>query len=601
MNDYADIMIDGKPYRINMETYQSKDIIDFAPRASVPNGSVFMSDLSLYQPLVQTDWRHGFGFHWYSDAAGYLRTEGKIDTRQDGLVMLYTNATSSDTDNNAKEGMVAFNNAMYSWGAFGLRRFQSGSWTSVYNTGAVNYAMFAGDYLFFCPDGARIKKINIAEVASDAGVDSNSTDYRWLIIHNGYIYAGKDGTNMIHYDSNADLSQLEGTSADPGVIYCGIGNVPTIGAIVYAGQLYVARRDGLWLVGEDRIARNVLDYSDSVSDTNFRSMTVINGLLVFSVRDRVVQWNGARVADVTPAKLTEEFPYVTYGRFDNFLASDNFLYCTARTNETTYDEDLIVWDGVGWHKLATLVSDSTTDTVTMLEFDVLNNRIWYHVQATADVTYYIQLQDRSSMPYANFPTTGQHSLITSRMDMGFRQVKKSMQSLFVEARNVTATRYIKVYYSIDGASWIFWKNVDVEGVIELVNPGGFRTVEFNYLKLRFDFVTDSATESPILEGTTMRFIMRPDTRWGYSFDILAAGNFETEGRQDERTAADIKEELRILRNSKAPVSFTGLAGEEIYGYVTSVKEQPVYRTVESDGEGGTYLEFALSCNFVQMI
>lgn len=601
MNDYADIYINEKPYRINLNTYQEKDIIDFAPRASVPNGSVFMSDLSLYQPLVQTDWRHGFGFHWYEDAAGYMRTDGNIDTRQDGLVMLYTNKTSSDTDNNSKGGLTVFNNTVYAWGAAGLRKYSSGSWSSVYSTAAVNFALNTGTYLFFCPDGARIKKMTTAETITDAGADTNSTDYKWLIIHNGYIFAGKDGTNMVHYDSNADLSQLEGTSSDLGVIYCGIGNIPTVGAIIYAGQLYVARQDGLWNIGEDMIARNVLDYSDCVSSTNFRSMAVINGLLVFSIRDRIVQWNSARVADITPERITDEFPYISYGQFDNFVAIDNFLYCTARTNEASYDEDLLCWDGVGWHKLCTLVTDSSSDTVSMLEYDVVNNYLWAHVEATADVTYYIPLQSRSSMPYAAFPTTGTHSLISSRLDMGFRQVQKSLQSIKLEARNVNATRYIGVYYSIDGGDWIFWNNVTTNGIVELLQPGGFRTIEFHYLMLRFDFVTADAAQSPVMESSTLSFIMRPDIRWGYSFDVIVAGSVENEGMQDGRTSKEIRNDLRIARDSKSPVSFIDLLGDEIYGYLTSVKLQPVFRTLASEGNDGMYIEYIASCNFVQMI
>src|SRR5687768_17573022 len=101
--DFGDIQLDGKPYRIDVATWRGKDIIDFSPRATVPGGSFVMSDLGLLQPLVQTDWRHGFGFHWYADAMGYLQTVGNIDTRQDGIAMLFTSSTSSETDNNVKE------------------------------------------------------------------------------------------------------------------------------------------------------------------------------------------------------------------------------------------------------------------------------------------------------------------------------------------------------------------------------------------------------------------------------------------------------------------------------------------------------------------
>src|SRR5687768_15113413 len=98
--ELGDITLGGKPYRVDFNTWQGKDVIDFAPRATVPGGAAVMSDLGMFQPLFQTDWRHGFGFHWYSDAMGYMNTIGNIDTRQEGLTMLFTKATSSDTQNN---------------------------------------------------------------------------------------------------------------------------------------------------------------------------------------------------------------------------------------------------------------------------------------------------------------------------------------------------------------------------------------------------------------------------------------------------------------------------------------------------------------------
>lgn len=588
MNDIGDILLDSKPFRVNVSTYKVKDIIDFAPRATVPGNSAMMSDLSLYQPLVQTDWQHGMGFHWYSDAAGYMSTVGNIDTRHDGLAMLYTESVLSEDNSIVKRGIVPFNGAIYSYGSEGLSKFDGTTWSLVYATGAVNYAINAGDYLLFCPDGARVQKLSLLGVVTDAGLDANSTDYRWLIINTGFIYAGKDATNLIHFDTNADLSQLEGTTADPDKISAGIGNMASISAIVYAGSLYVSRADGLWQIGEDKIARRVLDFTDSIADTNFRSMAVVNGYLMFPIRDRIVQWNGSRTSDITPTKITDEFPFVSYTQFKNFVAADNFLFCTARTNETVYTESLLCFDGVGWHKLTDIVTDGL-ETVNMLSYESINNRLWFHA---GDETRYISMQT-SSFPYANFPTTGQHSVITSRMDMGFRRVIKSMSSLFVEVRNVTDTRYIQVYYSLDGSEWELWDTLTDNGMNELRYPGGYQTVEFNYAMLRFDFVTDDATQSPILESYTMNFIMRPITRMGYSFQIVAATNYENDMYVDGRSAKDIIAELREIRNSKAPVNFTGIAGEEILGYLTAIGESPIYRT-EHD------LEYVVQCSFVEM-
>ena len=617
-DETGDIFIDGKAYRINLASYKSKDIVDFSPRATVPGNSSMMSDLSLYQPLVQTDWQHGLGFHWYSDAAGYLSTTGNIDTRHDGLAMLFTKAVQSESRVFPKRGVVIFNNVMYAWGDGGLYKYseanavdadpKTAAWTALYTATAVSFAMNVGDYLIFCPTGARLKKMTTAEVITDAGLDTNSTDYKWMIVHNGLIYAGKNGTNRIHFDTNADCSQLEGTTTDPEVIYCGIGNIPTLGAVVYAGNLYVSREDGLWQIGEDKVARRVLDFSDSASAYNFRSMAVVNGYLLFPIRDRIIQWNGFRTANVTPTRITDEYPYVHYFNFKNFVSVDNYLFCSARTNTSPTQEYLLCWDGVGWHKLMELSFyipptrptpgyqtpryDGETD---MLAYESLYNRLWFSIDT---FTKYVQFNEGDSFPYANFqvglPYAGAptDSLITSRLDMGFRRITKSAPSMFVEARNVTDTRYINVYYSADGAREQLWDKVTNSGITELRFPGGYPTIEFNYLILRFEFITDVSNQTPVMESYTLNFIMRPQTKMGYSFQIIAATNYENDMYADDRSASQILNELRSIRNSKSPVKFTGLMGEEIEGYLTSITESPIYRT-ETD------VEYVIQCSFVE--
>ena len=576
----GDITLGGKPYRIDFESWRGKDVIDFAPRATVPGGAAVLSDLGMFQPLLQTDWRHGFGFHWYSDSMGYMSTVGNIDTRQDGLAMLFTEAVSSDTDANTKEGMTVFNDTIYAWGSGGLRKFTGGSWADVYTAAAVNFALAVGDYLFFVPIGLRIQKMNTAETITDAGLDANAHSYKWLILHNGYIYAGKDGTNAIHFDNDPALGTLQGNSTDTNRILVGVGDNPTLGAIVYNGNLYVRKSDGVWLVGEDRIARRMLDFAAEESSANLASWAVINGYLVIPVRDRILQWNGARVSDITPHKINDEFPYLTYGEFDNFVSVGDYLYITAQTNELTPTSDLLAFDGVGWHKLATLKDDDSSG-IYMMAYEALNNRLWYHVQETT-TTYYIQFQDRSSFPYAAFPTSGQHSLISSRIDVGFRRVQKSMDKLFLEARNCSATVYLKVYFSLDGGDWIFWRDVKENGIIELKNPGGSYTREWNYMQIRIDFVTGSSTETPILEGYSLSFIMRPDTRKGYNFNIVAVSNYEHGSYQDDRSAQEILDDLYELRNSKSPVELVDIFGRSHVGYVTAIQEQPVYRVIEGD-------------------
>ena len=601
MPDKGDITLNGKPYRIDFNTWRGKDVVDFSPRASVPGGSFTMSDLGLFQPLVQSDWRHGFGFHWYQDALGYLSTEGNVDTRHDGLAMLFT-AYQEPTESNhtLKYGLTEFNGNIYSWGEGGLRKFNGTAWSSIYNTTAVNFAVAAGSYLFFCPTGARIKKMDTSDVVTDAGLDANASSYQWLIIHNGYIYAGKENSNAIHYDNSETLATLEGTSSDTNRILVGLGASPTLGAEVYNGNLYIRKRDGIWHLGEDRIARRVLDFSAEASDSNLRSVAVINGFYVFALRDRILQWNGARVSDITPHKINDTFPYTTYGRFDNFVAVGDYLYITARTNETVYRESLLAWDGVGWHRLTDFLTNGE-DNIAMLSYEATNNFLWYdqEVPGGTNRTRYFRFQDRSVFPYANFPTSGTNSLITSRMDLGFRRVKKSMSALLVETRNLTASTYIDVYYSLDGGSWILWQKITTNGIIELKYPGGEQTKEFNYVQFKFNFVTTVATETPILEGYTMLFIMRPETRMGYNFNVVAATNYQHGKSEDERDAADILTELKALRDSVAPIRMEDIQGVVRYGYVTAIQERPVYRRVETGGDDYD-IEYSYSVNFVEV-
>ncbi len=595
--DFGDIKLGGKDYRIDFATWRGKDIIDFAPRATVPGGSFVMADMGLFQPLVQTDWRHGFGFHWYSDAMGFMITTGNVDTRQDGLAMLFTQATSSDTNNNVKSGMTTFNGDVYAWGIGGLRKFSAGVWTSIYSTAAVNFVLTTQDYLFFCPDGLRIQKMTTAGAISDAGLDANAIDYKWLIVHNGYVYAGKDGSNAIHFDNSETLATLQGNASDTNRILVGMGASPTLRAFVYNGNLYVAKSNGIWVIGEDRIARRLLDFSAEDSSSNVRSAAIINGFVIFPLRDRILQWNGARVSDITPKKINDTFPYTTYGRFDNFVSVGDYLYITARTNETTYNIDLLCWDGVGWHRLTNLVSNGT-DSVTMLAYEAINNRLWYHLDSTADATYYIPFQDRSTFPYADFPTSGTHSLISSRIDVGFRRVQKSMTSLLVETKNLTSTCYINVYYALDGGDWVYWDRIINNGVIDLNHPGGALSREFNYMQIRFDFVTDSATQSPILEGYTLRFIMRPVTKMGYNFTVIAATSSQHGLYEDSRTSAEIIAELFAFRNSISPIELIDIQGVSHFGYVTSIQETPVARTVGQSGQDSD-IEYRYLVNYVE--
>jgi len=570
------------------------------------------AELGLYQPLMVTDFRHGIGFQWHTDAMGYSHTNGSVDTRHGGLAMLMT-AAVDDTENFLAEGFktgdIQTVEYTLAWGPSLRKRTTAGTWSDEGSYGVVNAIMETRNYILVCPNGARIRKITKSTGGhSDTGVNANSIDYKWLIAHSGYIYAGKDASSLIFRDSNEDLSALAGDAADdPDRIVIG-GDLPTIGAIDYNKRLLVTREDGLFEIGEDNIARRVLDFSDQISSANFRSMAIHNNKLIFPIRDTLYMWNGATLNDITPPFLSDTFPFETYGRFDNFVAVGGYLYMTARTNQTTWEEHIICFDGVGWHKLAEPCTDGS-DYITGMGYDVTNNYLWYAVEAGAtDAIYYIRFQNQSDFPYAAFPTTGTHSLISSRLDMGFRRVKKSTPSIIVEAQNVTAARYLVVYYNIDGAGWVEWGGaaqgrIIANGVTTKTAPLGVAndTLEYNYIQIRIDFVSDAAAQSPILEGFTLKFIMRPAVLYGHSFSIVAATYAKVgAARRDSKTVRDIYSAINTARASTAPITFVDPFGVSHQGYVASVERRAVERHGRREREAYPDIESQIAVNFVEV-
>lgn len=623
-------------YRIALP-YKERDVIDFSPRTTPPGGGAIYSEMNLYQPLMQTDWRHGFGFQWHTDASGFLNSFGDLDTRQDGIVMLFTKSVSSDTDNHEKKGFVLFKGNTYSYGPHGVRKYLSsgGTWSDASPVAAteVRHLFSSGKYLYAAMDGLKIYRTNDGTTWAAVGGNAASIDYEWIMSYDGYIYAGKHddpdftyglapsgnqeynvgSSNEVYRASTENLSDLFGDPDDDNnVIYVGLPGWQTRGAISFLGDMIVFKPDGIYKVDKDKkTARLTVDFRDQADETNFRSWAIHNNILIFPVRDVLYQWNGTRINIITPPKVTDSYPYVTYGQFNNFVTVGKFLFMTARTNETTYRECLLCFDGVGWHKLADLVTDGT-QRVSALYFDPFMSIMFVHIVngTTSNTTKTIQFQNKSDFPYASFDTTASPYIITSRFEAGYRRIIKSTPSILFEASNVDSGTYLKVYYSIDGGAWTAWGGSDgssnvinENGLTELSDPlgsGSYSTLEYYYMQLKIVFVTDSVAESPILEGYTIRLLLRPDTYYGWSIMVVCATDAEFAGANyDDRTPAEILSDLETIRDSKAPVTFTDILGVDHKVYLTSVNSTVVEEHVDSS-RGTNNLEANVLLNLVEV-
>ena len=586
----GDVLINAKPYRIDVTSYQRRDIVDFSPRASSATGaSISYSELGLYQTLTQEDFRHGFGFYRFTDAAGFQRTEGEMDTRHPGLVMRYTKSVSSETDNNLKNGGVTFGSTFYTWGTDAVRKYASGSWSESLGDDT-NHLIVGNSLIFALRNGARVQKSEDGATWSDAGVNGNPpSDMKVAAFHSGAMWFAEDANSFVHYSEEEDLSDLEGDGkSDAAVVVVGPGGLAVKNMISFANALYVARADGLWVVNQDDEfkARQVLNFSSETHADNFRSMVVFQGALYFPIRHRIYRWTGATIVDVTPQRLDDTFPFNQFSEYDNFISRGKYLYCTAKTDETSYTQSILAYDGVAWHRLIDPIVGSSSDEISMLALDPANDYLWFHLNKSTDETHYIQLRPKSDFPKESFSTSGNHYWYSSIHDMGFRKVTKSLRSIEFETDNCDSNNTISVAYSIDDGSFI---------TTGLSNPGAGvgviassptvtltfdDTIEFKKIQLRLAF-TAQAAQSPVLKSLSMKYMMRPDTSSGYVFDVIAASDLEYGGVVDSRTAANIISDLLTVRASTAPVAFVNLVGETKKVYLASITEAARSRESEN--------------------
>jgi hypothetical protein len=98
---------------------------------------------------------------------------------------------------------------------------------------------------------------------------------------------------------------------------------------------------------------------------------------------------------------------------------------------------------------------------------------------------------------------------------------------------------------------------------------------------------------------TMRFIMRPDTKYGYSFNVVGSKDLTYGTRKDYASSKSVLETLRKLRASKAPIELVDPNGLKIYGYISSITETLVERQATMD-MGNLQYDFSIGVSFVEV-
>lgn len=411
------------------------------------------------------------------------------------------------------------------------------------------------------------------------GNASNPPDnFDKMTIYGGYYWAAEAGTHWLHFWSDVDGGDAEGHGeTDADVVVVGPPGRSIVNMAPHNNQLWVFRQDGAWNIGTDNLAYHTLDFSDQVDDDNFAFATVWNGFLIFPVRNRIYKYRSG-LQDITPPIWSEYPPFKQFGAFKGGIVRGDFLYILAESNSANNDDEpatesatsfvsLMATNGVGWHKLldTAVIAPEHIDIWLDPENDYL---YWEHMKSTNGTLYRLRFQELTDLPYASFPTSGEHNFYTSYYDFGFKRVSKSFASVTLHGEFPANTSVI-VEYRIDSTTaWTSLGTFDAD-YEEISFPS---STTGKRIQLRLDLKTTSASVTPVVHAVIIKLMMRPTVLYGVSADLVISDNLSDQNRMMlGQTAAELRSALKAARNSTSPITFTDIYGTSANAYLASVR------------------------------
>jgi len=292
----------------------------------------------------------------------------------------------------------------------------------------------------------------------------------------------------------------------------------------------------------------------------------------------VCSWSWAKNPDTGLAWTIPEIEALQAGMRGHCSSANATLNVTQVYVEVSYEATLpttlLCFDGSAWHNLGSLDSGGKC-----LGFSAKSDRLWindYDASAANHNTRYMKTQERSFLPANDYPTAGTHSLYISRIDAGLKVVDKCLKTLFMHTNNCISTRYIKVYYRTTGETWIELGTVTQSPLQEL----DLANVVGKYMDLRFDFVTDVATETPVLEAYAVKHLARPPTIYGYTLTLDIGNAVLRTGRtvDQAQTGRALRSALYAARDSAVPITVENLFNESRQMIVTALNISDARRT-----------------------
>jgi len=445
-----------------------------------------------------------------------------------------------------------------------------------------------------------------------------------LGVADGYVWYTERWSNLCHYGSDFLGQDLEWGSADDrhplywrdvtgdvysdiAAIQIGPGMIPSRNITGFNNSIYMFRPDGAWAIyhdGVDYVTRNVLTFP--YSPTNFNTVTVHDGSLVFTAAGRVWRYTGTTLVDISPDDRDD------YGRqveLSGIAATGDFLWGVSRNGF------LMVWTAGSWHtvelidyirqdqggrfavaigayELGDYWDGSTYPTLVIPIAEPL------YSTAQIDVYEYF-MKSREPERFYTAPVSG--VLVTSWFDGGLTAVDKCFESVTLyysfdydfqrfaldpswyqritvyfeyrlENGDVHRIEVGRVQYPHDEPN-IVEDDASIRRVIRRTTTFDIPNIVSREGRLIFKLENNGPTNyTPRLYGYMVKYVPRPPYLRGYSVSLKVSD--DSFGRSGGRAKLAAKEQLDLLwkmRDSRAPIRFRDEHGTEANVYLSAIK------------------------------
>ena len=490
-------------------TQLEERVNDFAPQIGLGDNPAFAE--GAWKAWEFSGATEGVDQRLFSSKQRILYTDGNIDTLRDGLMQLSSAWASSDAAKSATAPMIIdyLTNLVLVGVGTKIRRYSvsGGTWTDSTTTldASCKWLHIHNIYAF-----AAVGDSNSLWVSDDGNTWSQpaAQTANCFATYADKLYLGTGATIKASSDSGSTWGAA---------ISVGDGSAKVTALTVAYGNLFIRTEDGLFYYNGTTVFevyrnRNALYVGNKTlvyHTDGFLYMNEMATILKFSISSGAVT-NMVKINPVMSGDASKELYGHGIPKWIWSGVSKDQLFVAFDDGEGVYPE-ILQYNGLGWHQIYRGASGQTMNAGGY-------SRLAAFVMLNDGATRRKKMVTLADIPAADYPTTGEWW--TSFFDAGLPQMPKGFGAVRLWCRNVTTARTVAVYYrKVDTDGWTLLGTVTADvypSPLTLLFDTANKSIGANAIQLRFVLTTDSATQTPIVTRTSVKYLNRPAAVHAYS-------------------------------------------------------------------------------------